>query len=390
MTVTGVATERPSVSDASGLRAWIGRVSIRDFRNLRRLDLVLPADGLALVGDNGQGKTNFLEALHYLQLLRSFRGAHDQELVSFGAPGFHLAATLHGARAREVSVGFERAGKRKRVRVDGVEPPRLTDALGLFPAVIFSPQDASLVSGPPGVRRRFLDVMLALTSRPYLTALQQYRAALARRNAALRESGVPAARLEHRVAVWEPVLAEHGAVLLAARHAWTEAHTAQYTELCRAIGETGTAQMQYVSAVDRAQGDLATMLRELLEQKRSLDMRRGFTHVGPHRDDLALTLDEHELRTYGSAGQQRTAAIALRLLEAATLRARTGREPVVLLDDPFAELDTRRAGRILELLTEEGSGQTVLAVPREADIPPGLTRLPRWHIASGVLLHTEG
>jgi DNA replication and repair protein RecF len=118
-------------------------------------------------------------------------------------------------------------------------------------------------------------------------------------------------------------------------------------------------------------------------------VRRGLTHAGPHRDELELTLADPEgsprdLRAFGSAGQQRTAAIALRMLEADTLRRR-GFEPLLLLDDPFAELDTRRAARILDLLTASRSGQTILAVPRAADIPPELTRLERWGIADGRL-----
>jgi DNA replication and repair protein RecF len=112
-------------------------------------------------------------------------------------------------------------------------------------------------------------------------------------------------------------------------------------------------------------------------------MRRGLTHVGPHRDELELTLDDKDLRLFGSAGQQRTAAIALRMLEAATLREHTGAEPVLLLDDPFAELDIRRSARILVLLEERGLGQTILVVPRESDIPAGLKRLQRMTIREG-------
>ena len=118
-------------------------------------------------------------------------------------------------------------------------------------------------------------------------------------------------------------------------------------------------------------------------------MRRGLTHAGPHRDDLALTLDGRELRAFGSAGQQRTAAIALRLLEAETLDQRLGAAPLFLLDDPFAELDVRRSARILELLAEQGMGQTLLTVPRESDIPPALTGLARWRIAAGVVTHDD-
>lgn len=383
---------------------WIGGLSIRDFRNLARVEIEPPVEGFVLVGDNGEGKTNFLEAIQYLQILRSFRGALDRELVSFGKPGFHLAAELTGAAVHQVSVGFVRAGRRKKATLDGVEPARLSGALGTFPAVVFSPQDVALVSGAPSMRRRFLDVVLSLTSPVYLAALQRYRASLARRNAALREGfaydggsstrraasddaaarGRQGRRAEDEVAVWEPALAEYGAVLWRERRRWVESNAEEFRELCLAIGERGAPSMRYLGGAEGTDDPEAT-LREALERKRPLDLKRGLTHVGPHRDDLALLLDEHELRTFGSAGQQRTAAMALRLLEAATLRAHAGREPVVLLDDPFAELDVRRSTRILELLDAGRRGQTILAVPRESDIPQGLTRLARWRISAGVI-----
>jgi len=127
------------------------------------------------------------------------------------------------------------------------------------------------------------------------------------------------------------------------------------------------------------------VLLAAFEEKRSLDLRRGITHVGPHRDELDLTLDGKDIRLFGSAGQQRSAAIALRMLEAGTLRRHAGAEPLLLLDDPFAELDIRRAGRILVMLEERGLGQTILVVPREADVPPGLMQLDRLQINNGVV-----
>jgi len=354
--------------------------------------LAVPREGMAIVGDNGHGKTNVLEAIYYLQLLRSVRGARDQDVVRFGAAGFHVAANAIVGRRREITAGFERAGKSKKVTVDGVEPPRLSDALGSLPSVMFSPRDVVLVSGAPSERRRFLDVALALTSRRYLAALQQYRAALVRRNAALRD----AARKGEtggiaRAAVWEPALAQHGALLWAERVSWVERVAEDFTRLCTRIGERGIARMRYAtsaSAVPRSRAstlDLAAHLAESLEAQRQVDLRRGLTHVGPHRDDLELTLDGHPLRAFGSAGQQRTASIALRLLESATLRA-AGSAPLVLLDDPFAELDATRAARILDLLESSGiAHQTILAVPRSNDIPREMTSLPRSRIVDGVI-----
>lgn len=384
MTAAAGAIERSPVAH-SALR----RLSIRSFRNLKRAEIDLPAAGIALVGENGQGKTNFLEAIYYLRLLRSLRGAQDAELVTFGEAGFHLAATIEGARAREVSVGFDRLGRRKKITLDGAEPERMADALGAFPAVIFSPRDAVLVSGAPVERRRFLDVMLALSSRPYLLALQRYRGALARRNAAMREMRLNHAAREACAAVWEPALAEQGAILFVARTEWAEAYAAQYAQRCDAIGERGSSTLRYASSLDASRADAEEALLEALARKRPIDVKRGITHAGPHRDDLELSLDGRELRTYGSAGQQRTAAIALRLLEASTLREAARAEPLVLLDDPFAELDARRARRILELLSAEERGQTIVAVPREDDVPEAFTRLERWRVDDGMLARTE-
>jgi len=363
----------------------LARLSVRDFRNLERVDLELPPEGMVVVGENGHGKTNLLEAAYYLQLLRSARGARDMDLVRFGAPAFHVAAATTGMKGEHgIGVGFERATKRKRVTLDGSEPPRLSDALGALPAVLCSPRDAALIAGSPSERRRYLDVTLALTSRPYLTALQSYRGALARRNAALRD-GARSLRDEDRVAVWEPALAEHGAKIWGARVAWVAQHRQRFASVCEAIGERGTATMRYQTSLDAAEGDVAGALARALEAKRPLDLRRGITHAGPHRDDLELTLDGRDLRTFGSAGQHRTAAIALRVLEQETLRDERDAAPLLLLDDPFAELDARRSARILELFAGEGAGQTILAVPREGDIPPGLTRLARWRVQHGAL-----
>ena len=362
-------------------------LSVRDFRNLARLDLAFPTAGVAIVGENGQGKSNLLEAVYYLHLLRSVRGARDADVVRFGAPGFHVAARTEGGRHHELSAGFERQGRRKRVKVDGAEPARLSDGLGALPCVLFSPADVELVAGAPSARRRYLDILLALSSRPYLAALQRYRHALAQRNAALRDAlRGGSSQAEQRVAVWEAPLAEHGAVLWSERVEWARAAGARFGAMCTAIGERAPVGLRYATGLEPAGpsvADAAAAIADGLAAKRGLDIRRGLTHVGPHRDDLALTLDGRELRAFGSAGQQRTAAIALRLLEGETLRERLGAAPLLLLDDPFAELDVRRSARILELLGERGMGQTLLTVPRESDIPPALTQLVRWSIADG-------
>jgi DNA replication and repair protein RecF len=257
---------------------------------------------------------------------------------------------------------------------------------------MFSPSDVDLVAGGPALRRRFLDILLAVTSRGYLRALQRYRGALVRRNAALRDAArQSASRADARVDVWEEPLAEHGATLWAERDAWVESATDRFTELARAIGGDALA-IRYASSAPMSGGDSdrRAILARLFEQQRSADLRFGLTRSGPHRDDLLMTIAgpdgaPRDLRVFGSAGQQRTAAITLRLLEAATLHDRRGGPPLVLLDDPFAELDVPRTRRIVDLLAAGGLGQTILAVPRESDIPGGMPRLQRFGITAGVL-----
>jgi DNA replication and repair protein RecF len=247
---------------------------------------------------------------------------------------------------------------------------------------MFSPRDIQLIAGGPGERRRFLDLVLALSSRKYLSALQHYRAALARRNAALREAAKTGD--DGAAAVWEPALAEHGASLVCARVEWVRERAGEFSRLTAAIGEAGESTIAYSSSIAK-ESDVRGALANALERHRRHDIRRGMTHSGPHRDDLMMTLDHRDLRLFGSAGQQRTAAIALRMLEGATIREAKGIAPVMLLDDPFAELDAKRSARILELLEGSGLGQTILVVPRATDIPRELTGLERRTIHAGVI-----
>ena len=376
--------------------AQLRSFALQAFRNVGAATLTLPPEGIVVVGDNGQGKSNLIEAIGYLRLLRSGRGARDRDCLQHGASAFHLSASLAGVAATRVTAAVDRQG-RKKVTLDGREPDRLTEALDALPSVTFSPRDVDLVAGGPQERRRYLDITLALTSPRYLQALRHYRAALSRRNAALREAarGGGSASALAAVAAWEPALAQHGATLIAERQAWVAACATAFATRCAAIGETASPGLRYASAFAEvarvapgaddapARQALTEALLEALQGQRALDVRRGLTQTGPHRDDLALALDGHDLRIVGSAGQQRTAAIVLRLLEAATHQRATGVMPVLLLDDPFAELDRGRTERILTLLDGIGAGQHVVCVPRADEIPARFTRLARWTVRAG-------
>jgi DNA replication and repair protein RecF len=349
-------------------------IRLRQFRNFAELELGFPAAGVAIIGDNGSGKTNLLEAVHYLEILRSFRGASDEQLVRFGADAFHVRGRFEdpaSGRMVEISAAYEPRTRRKRVTIDGAEPERLSDALGGVGCVVFSPSDVAIVAGGPAERRRFLDIVLSLNSRGYVEALQRYRHVLRQRNAMLR-AGHGGAALEP----WDAALVQSGAPVIAARRAWAGAHERRFAELYRAIGGGAEASMSYHCDVpldgDAANGVVAGAFEARLRRVAQRERERGMTLAGPHRDDLRLlmeTADEAvDLRQFGSGGQVRTGAVALRMIEAETVREARGIRPLLLLDDVFAELDAARSRRILELLGGDGHGQVMLTAPRETDV----------------------
>jgi DNA replication and repair protein RecF len=307
-------------------------------------------------------------------------------------------------RAVEVTAAYEPSTRRKRVTIDGVEAERLGDAIGRTGCVVFSPSDVALVSGGPGERRRFLDIVLSLNVRGYLEALQRYRSVLRQRNAILRDGRGGAAAL----GPWNDVLVQSGARIIAERATWVDQHAARYAELYSAIGGGTESQMSY--ECDVALGDstrdhgaeaaaipiaaAADAFAAKLRRVEQRELERGVSLAGPHRDELGLLMQTADgvvdLRQFGSGGQVRTGAIALRMVEAETVREARGVQPLLLLDDVFAELDPARSRRILEMLGRAEHGQVLLTAPKESDVLlDALVRdsvvapLQRWRIRAG-------
>jgi len=352
----------------------LASLTVRNFRNLASLDLELPRDGVVIIGDNGQGKTNLLEAVYYLVLFRSLRGALDRELVRFGEAGFFIA----GDASPRVTAGYEIHGRRKKVTADGKEIRKLSDAVGLVVAVALSPADRSIVDGGPAGRRRYLDVLLSLSDAAYLASLTELRAAMKQRNAALKRGSASEAQAFDR-----PV-AFAAAQVADRRSRWAGDWQSRFAELCASMGERTAPGMVY-SSRHWTQSGGAEGIQETLRLRIERDLRRGTTTVGPHRDDLLLTLGERDIRRFGSAGQQRTAAIALRLLEAQALSTSHNTAPIALFDDVFAELDQDRQERLLLLIKQSLPGQAIITAPRDAEVPTALFERPRWRMAGGAL-----
>lgn len=343
------------------------------FRNLVDGDLQVPAEGLALVGPNGHGKSNLLEAIYYPVLFRSFRGAADSEIVAQGRQEFALALTVGEGTIGQVDVRFAAAGRQKRVRLDGTDETRLTSVLGRWLAVVFQPSDVGLAGGPATERRRYLDRLLSLADPGYLRALLRYRTALAQRNAALRQRQAGVAE------AFEGVLAESGASIVERRLRWVAREGAEFPDEVARLGEQRGATLAYRGSAALAE---AGAWREALADAAARDRARGTTSVGPHRHDLELGLEGRSLRAFGSTGQLRSAAIALKLLELETLRRARNEEPVLLLDDVFAELDATRQALLARRLAMPAGRQVFVTAPRRDELPQAFD-LPRWRMESG-------
>jgi DNA replication and repair protein RecF len=355
------------------------------WRNLEDRDFELSPRVNVLVGSNGQGKTNFLEAVQYLGLGRSHRGARDDEIVRFGADHFYVAGVGQGDAGETLSIeaGFT-PPRTKRLKVDGRPVARLTDMIGVLACVSFGPEDAELCRGEPQLRRRYVDYALAETSRSSLQVLADYRRAVQHRGAVLRDCRTDG-EAERTLAVWDDELVRLGLDVVRRR---AEALAELAPETIAAFARLGPGQRLVVRYAVHATGrtwtledGAAALLRELesgaaeaafrtrLRQRRIPERARGLTLVGPHRDDLEIELDGRDLRRFGSQGQSRAAAVALKMAQAEFITARRGDRPVVVLDDVFSEFDAARAAALWESVCARH--QTFLALPRWTDLELG-------------------
>jgi len=394
---------QPIMSSAEPATPHLGSLTLRNYRNFEHLVCEFPETGVAIVGPNGSGKTNLLEAIYYLEVFRSFREVRDRDLVRFGETVFRVEGAFVGSNAvASVAAAYDRQQRIKKVEIDAQEVERVSSGIGSLGVAVFRLEDAEIVRGGPANRRRFLDVTLSVSDPAYLSALQRYRSFLAQRNEALRRG----ARNEE-VEAWTEGLVETGAQVTARRDEWVREGAERYTEHYDCISGGDQAHIGYASSIRSADPEPesevdqeATMEQEAAQWserfRRALaataerERRRGVTVVGPHRDEIRFRMDAAEgardLRGYGSSGQQRTAALALRLLEADRLRERLGREPVYLLDDVFAELDEGRSERLLALLESGRDGQVILTAPKPSDVTLRGGGLERWRIRNGAFV----
>jgi DNA replication and repair protein RecF len=371
------------------------RLEVVDFRNHDRAAVELPAGVSALVGPNGVGKTNLLEAVGYLATLGSHRVGQDASLIRAGAAAAVVRAAVRRA-GRRLLVDVElRPGSGVRGRVNGAPVPRARDLLGVVRATLFAPEDLGLVRGDPEERRRFLDTLATQRLPRYHGSRQDYDRVLRQRNTLLRSAGgrLPTSALA-TLEVWDEKLASAGAEIWSERLRLVAALTPRL-ELAyqRLAGRDDAVDVAYVSSVAGSGGasdpdpaKLAQALRERLVADRAREVERGLTLSGPHRDDLALAVRGLPARTHASQGEAWSLALALRL-GSHRLLAEEGEEPVLLMDDVFAELDRQRRDRVAEAALAAEQTIVTAAVAEEL---PAVLHAAVFHVEPGSVQLSEG
>jgi DNA replication and repair protein RecF len=372
---------------------YVRHLSLADFRSYATVDIELAPGVTALIGPNGQGKTNLVEAVGYLATLDSHRVSTDAPLVRAGAERAVIRAGVV-RDGRETRLELEIVpGKANRARLGGAPVPRPREILGTLRTVLFAPEDLAIVKGDPSERRRFLDELLVARAPRFSAVRADYDRVLKQRNALLKTAG--AARRAGGSAlrtldVWDSHLATAGAALLAGRLDLVDALGPLVDKAYATVSGGGaSAMLNYSSSLppdslaSRDRDVLAAALAATVAATRDAELDRGVTLVGPHRDDLVLSLGELPARGYASHGESWSFALALRLAAYDLLRS-DGGEPVLILDDVFAELDDTRRQQLADLVAR--AEQVLITAAVAADVPAQLSGA-RYDVAAGEVRH---
>ena len=354
----------------------ISKLSLRDFRNHENLDLTFSSGATTIVGRNGRGKTNIVEAVHYLATLGSHRVSQDAPLIRTGKTSATVLAQVekHNRQAKvELTINFPGTNK---VSLNGNPLVKSRDILGLVTTVIFSPEDLDLVKGDPSARRRFIDELSTLLAPKFSNTRSDFERTLKQRNTLLKSLGrrTPSTQARATLDAWDEQLIQTGAEIISTRLENVRRIEPHLTEFGTAIsGDTEPLQLNYANTwlpPDVSEKtEIAELFKAELENRNKDEVDRGVTLVGPHRDDLNLQLSGLPAKGYASHGQSWSIAIALRLAAFKLLREHDD-DPILILDDVFAELDERRRTRLISIITDVE--QTLITAAVLEDIPKGL------------------
>jgi DNA replication and repair protein RecF len=382
----------------------VAHLSLHDFRSYATAEVELSPGVTAFIGRNGQGKTNLVEAIDYLSRLSSHRVASDAPLVRAGADQAVVrAAVVRDGRTAVLEVELN-PGRSNRARVNRSPLPRARDLVGLVRTVVFSPEDLTLVKGDPSDRRRFLDDLLVLRTPRLAGVRADYDRVLRQRNSLLKTAGAARRGSSSQEAalstlgVWDAHLARTGAELLAERLALVDSLRPYAGKAYETVARGATrddADLEYRPSFElegrTARDDLTEALLAEVERRRGDELDRGISLVGPHRDELLLSLghgpgdDRLPVKGYASHGESWSFALALRLASYDLLRA-DGDDPILILDDVFAELDTERRAQLAELVA--GAEQVLVTAAVAADVPAALAGA-RFSVGGGEVVREQ-
>jgi DNA replication and repair protein RecF len=356
----------------------LAHLRLRDFRNYARLDADFSPGFHLLLGDNAQGKTNILEAIYLMATLRSFRGVGSAQMIRHGAKGYFVGGNVVGQGDHEIKMYW--SARERNLSLDGQPVKKLVDYLGALRTVVFCTEDLMLVKGTARARRRFLDLLLAQTQPGYLPLLQRYMHSVRARNALLKSRSADEAALES----FSTELVKLGNDIIRARRELVPKFSPLARLAYRRISnDAEELRIEYSPSV---KNDFAVELA----QSRAREKTFRATLVGPHRDDVQLLLNEKSAAQFGSEGQKRTLAIALKMAQAEFLAGIHGSAPILLIDDVMGELDVKRRSGLLPLLehARKTSGQVFMTCTEE-NWPSELGKdLQRWQVVRGTLVRS--
>ena len=354
------------------------RLMLKNFRNYKTLDMELSSHINIFRGKNAQGKTNLLEAIYYCATGRSYRTALHRDCIRTDAEEAMIKLWYQRYREDRIEIHLRKNG-RKSIAVNGITAQKIDELFGQFHVVVFSPEDLSLIKNGPSQRRRFMDMEICQVDPIYLHNLQQYCRVLKQRNQLLKDAfRDPGKRAQ--IQDWDRQLAYYGLRLKQRRQLFTDT-IRPYTALLHKSISQGTEDLAI--GYETGQANTEDEYFDQLQKDLSRDIRQGNTAFGPHHDDLSLVINGADVRSYGSQGQQRTAALALKLAELEIMKKETGEAPVLLLDDVMSELDGDRQEHLLRYIEEN---QTLLTCTGIEDSLRGLPAGKIFEIEKGTVL----
>ena len=367
----------------------ISHIGLTNFRNYQRLELDLPANLIVFQGDNAQGKTNLLEAMYMLATAKSHRAATDRELVNWASLHDELTATRVTAQIQtksgdikvEITFAVTQVNNepqiQKKIRINGV-PRRSIDIVGQMAAVLFTSHDIELIYGAPSRRRRYLDMANSQVDSKYLYALQRYSKVLLHRNHLLKLIAERRAD-EGQLEFWDSETVRHGSAIIEQRQQLIAELNKLAPPIHSQVSSGENLQINYLPSVD------VNSFRKRLQEVRKREIAQRMSVVGPHRDDMSFLINGNDVNIYGSRGQQRTAALSLKLAEGGYLSSKLNDEPVILLDDVLSELDSTRRHMLMESLS---SYNQVVITTTDIDYfePQFLSNAARFKISDGTVV----